>query len=71
MREFTDYADFDQTWAAASREGPEFNLVCKRACQALEFEMSGPSFEELGDLYNVQVMPLDMDTYWTGGELAD
>ena len=68
MREFTDYADFDQTWAAASREGPEFNQVCKRACQALEFEMTGPTFEALADLYQVEVAPLDLEVYWGGGQ---
>jgi hypothetical protein len=68
MREFTDYADFDQTWNAAVRgnadNGFEFDQVCKRACQALEFELAGPTFEELADLYQVEVAPLDMDAYW-------
>jgi hypothetical protein len=67
MREFTDYADFDQTWAAASRNGVEFERIVRRACQTLEFELTGPTFEELADLYQVQVMPLDMDAYWQGG----
>ena len=65
--EFTTYADFDQTWAAAERNGArEFEATLRRACQALEFEPAGPTYEELADLYEVPVFPLDMDAYWKG-----